>query len=110
MGHGGHGLEVHDVARRVADGLAEYGAGVLVDEGSDRLGSVVRGQAGLDAQRGQHVGAVGEGGPVQLGGHHEIRAGTGHRQDRVADGGHARGHHQGRRPPLEGADALLEDV
>jgi hypothetical protein len=34
MGHGGHGLEVHDVAGRVADGLAEDGAGVLVDEGA----------------------------------------------------------------------------
>ena len=80
MGHRGHGLEVDDVAGRVADGLAEDGAGVLVDERGDRLGSVVDGEAGLDAQGGQHVGEVGEGGPVELRGHHEVRAGTGHRR------------------------------
>ncbi len=110
VGHLGHGFEVHDVAGRVADGFAEDGAGVLVDEGADRLGSVVVGEAGLDAQGGQHVGEVGEGCAVELRGHHDVRAGSCHRQDGVADGGHARGHHQGRRPPFEGADALLEDV
>jgi hypothetical protein len=44
VGHGGHGLEVDDVAGRVADGLAEDGTGLLVDEGGDRLGPVVGGE------------------------------------------------------------------
>ena len=35
FGHGGHGVEIGDVAARVGDGLAEDGAGVVVDGGAD---------------------------------------------------------------------------
>ena len=53
MGYGSHGLEVDDVAGRVADGLAEDGPGVLVDERGDRLGPVVGGETRLDARVGR---------------------------------------------------------
>ena len=60
--------------------------------GADRLGPVVGGEAGLDPERGQHVGEVGEGGAVELGGDHEVGPGPGHGEDRVAHRRHARGH------------------
>src|SRR3984885_6109171 len=83
----------------------------MVSQKTARVLSSMRGA--MDSARasaGRRAGEEGEGGPVERGGHHDVRADTGHRQDGVADGGHARSHHQGRRPPFEGADALLEDV
>jgi hypothetical protein len=50
-------LDVADVAGRIADGLAEHRAGVLVDQLLDRIGLVAVGEAGGDALARQDVSA-----------------------------------------------------
>ncbi len=56
MRHFGERLDVGDVAGRVADRLAEDGAGVFVDQLLDILGPVAGGDAALDALLRQDMG------------------------------------------------------
>jgi hypothetical protein len=60
------GLNVADIAGRIADALAEHGTGVAVDQRLDRLGAIGFSKADLDALARQHVREQRVGGAVKL--------------------------------------------
>lgn len=67
VGSVGQGLQVDDIAGRVADTLAVHQLGVFVDQFGDGLGRVIAGKAHVDAEAGQQVGEQGVSAAVQLG-------------------------------------------
>ena len=107
--HRGDGFEIDDVTGRITDRLEEDGAGSIIDQRLDRCGLVIDREPPLDPEGWQDVRKVGEGGPVQLWRHHDVGAGSGDREDGVADGSHAGRHDEGRRTSLQCRNALLQD-
>jgi hypothetical protein len=94
VGDGGQGLEVGDVAQRVADRFAVDGLGAGVDQRREGGRVAVVGKAHLDAELGQGVGEQVVGAAVQRGGRDDVVAGFGDGLDRVGDGRHPGGHRQ----------------
>ncbi|MNM75536.1 hypothetical protein D3C81_873270 [compost metagenome] len=106
----GKGLQVDDIAGRVADRLAEHCLGAAVDQRFEGGDVVMGGEAGLDAEARQGMGQQVVGTAVELGHRDDIVAGFGHGLDRVGDRRHARGHGQGTDTAFERRHALLEYV
>ena len=109
VGRLGDGLDVGDVAGRVADGLEVDRNGLVVDERLEVLGAVAGGEPDVDAEVGQHVLEEGEGAAVQLRDGDHVVAGLGDGEDRVGDRGATGAGRERRDATLEGGQALLED-
>ena len=92
MGDVGQGLQVDDIACRVADAFAVHQLGVVVDQLGDGLGRVIAGEAHINAEARQQVGEQGVGAAVQLWGGDDIVAGTGQGLDGIVNGRAARRH------------------
>ena len=101
-------LDVHHVARRIADGLAEQGPGIVIDERSHALEIVSLGEAGLDALPREGVGKQVVGAAVQLRGADDIGADLRDGLDGVANRRHARSHRQGADPALQRGQARFQ--
>ncbi|MNS81596.1 hypothetical protein D3C72_1153100 [compost metagenome] len=110
VGRIGQGGEVHDIAQRIADGLAEDRLGALIGVGGDGGDVVGVDEAHLDAVLGQGVGEQVVGAAIEGAGGDDVVAGLGDGQDGVGDGRHARGHGQGRDPALQRRQTLLQHV
>ena len=110
MGHVGHGADVGDVARRVADGLAEDRLGALVDEGRHAVDVVGGGEADLDAQLRQGVGEEVVGAAVEGGGGDDVVAALADGEQRVGHRRHTRGQGQTADATLQGRQALLQHI
>ena len=108
--HLGQCREVGDVARRVADGLAEYRARARIDEPLERGRVAVVREPHLDAVlrqrvREQVVGAAVEGRRAD-----HVLPSLGDGEDRVRDGGLPRRQRERADAALERGEALLEHV
>ena len=110
VGGVGQGLEVDDIAGRVADRFAEYGLGALIDQRFQGGDVIVGGEAHLDAGARQGVGEQVVGAAVELGHRDDVVADFGEGLHRVGDGRHAAGHGQGADPAFQRRDALLQHV
>ena len=107
----GDGLDVEDVALRVADGLAEERLGVVLHQRLPGLRVVrVLDEGDRDAELGQRVVQQVVGAAVQRGGGDDVVAGLGEVQDRQRRRGLPAGHRERRDAALERGDALLERV
>ncbi len=103
-----HLLDVDDIARRVADGFAEQGLGVFVDQGGSGVEVIRRGKPHLDTLAREGVGEQVVGAAIQLGGTDDIAADLGDGLDRVADGGHTGAHRQCAHAALKFCQALFQ--
>ncbi|MNZ66269.1 hypothetical protein D3C78_844880 [compost metagenome] len=104
----GQGLQVDDVAGRVADGFAEHRLGALVDQ-RFQCGDVVMGcEARLDAEARQGVRQQVVSPAIQLGHRDDVVAGLGDGLDRIGDRRHARGHRQRPDATFQRSDAFLQ--
>ena len=108
MRHVGDGLQIDDVARRVADALAEDrlrpGVDVLLKVGR----AIALGEPDVDSLLRQHVGEQRVRPAIQLRHGDDVVACLGEIQDRVVDGGAARRQHQRTDAPLEPGDTFFE--
>ena len=104
----GQGLDIDDVAGRVADRFAEHGLGLVVDQRFQGGNVVVRGEAGLDAEARQGVGQQVVGAAIQLGHRDDVVTGFGDGLDRIGDGRHAGGHGQRADATFQRRHALFE--
>ena len=101
----GHRLQVGDVARRVAERLAEHGLGVFVHVRGD---VIVLGETHADAEARQGVGEQVVGAAVEAAGGDDVVAVLGDGEHRVGDGRHARRQRQRADAALHFGDALFQ--
>ena len=90
MRHVGDGLQIDDIARRVADALAEDGLRPVVDVLLDVRRTVTLGKSDLDTLLRQHVCEQRVGATIELRYGDDVVAGLREIQDRVVDRGTAR--------------------
>ena len=106
----GEGLDVANVARRIADALAIHGARVVIDEGGDRLRTVVGREARRDPHLRQEMGEQRVRRPVELRHGDDVGAGRGHVERRVMHRRLAGAHAQALNPAFHGGDTPLEHL
>ena len=104
------GLDVDDVAGRVADGLAIEGLRVVIDQFRKFLGTVVLAEAHVDALARQHVLEERVGAAVEQRDRDDVVTLFGDIEDRVVDGGAPRAHRKRRDTFFELRAALLQHV
>ncbi|MNY04967.1 hypothetical protein D3C86_1376700 [compost metagenome] len=110
VGRVGQGGEVHHIAQRIADGLAEDRLGPLIGVGGDGGDVVGVDEAHLDAVLGQGVGEQVVGAAIEGPRGDDVVARFSNGQNGVGDGRHARGHGQGRDAALQRRQTLLQHV
>ena len=110
VGDLGQTLEIDDVAGRIADGLAEDGAGLVIDQRLE-AGEIIEGRhAHLDPLTRQAMGEQVVGAAIQLAGADDVVADLHQRLDGIGDRRHAGSHRQRRDTALDGGHALLQHV
>ncbi len=105
-----HLIKGKDVNQRVAQGLAVQDLGVRADGAAEVLRVAGIHQGDLDAQAGEGVGELVVGAAVQGGGRHDMVARPRQGEDRLRLGSMPRADRQRPATPLQGGDALLEDI
>ena len=110
VGDGGDLLDVADVARRIADALAEDGAGIVVDKRRDGLGLVAFRKADGDPLSRQDMGEQGMGGAIELRHGDDVAAVIGEVDDRIVKRGLAGADGERGKPALHQRHAPLEHL
>ena len=100
MGRRADRLKVSNIARRIANGLAVHGLGVVVDELGDRLGGIVFGKPHFNTLARQHMREECIGAAIELRRRHDIVPSLSQREDRVIDRGHTRAHGESGNAPF----------
>ncbi len=110
VGHVRQGLDVNDIAGRVADGFTENRGCLLVDQGRHGRGAVVRRKTAFDSLPRQHVFEQGVGAAIQQGHADDVIALLGDIQDRVVDRGAAGAQRQAGDTAFQGGATLFQHV
>ena len=110
VGSIGQGLEVDNIAGRVADRFAEHRLGAAVDQRFQAGDIVMGGEAHFDARARQGVGEQVVGAAVELGHRDDVVAHFGNGLHRIGDGRHAAGHGQGTDAAFQRRNALFQHV
>ena len=103
-------LQIDHVARRVADGLAEQRAGLVIDQRFHLVEIVERGHPHIHALAREGVGEQVVGAAVQLAGADDVVTGLADALNRVGDRRHARGKTQCGNAAFHRRDALLQHI
>ena len=108
MGNLGQGLDIADVAGRIADALAEHGLRLTVDQPLDSLRRIGFGEAGRDPLPRQNMGEQRMSSAVELRHGHDVAAAVRKVGDRVIECRLPGADRQGRDAAFERRDALFE--